>query len=246
MKNEPENTPPASQAKTVASSELLDTEMPPVTGEETPSATPPAQTPASDAAGEVDSLNRPFDPTKFRHEKDSLGRWKNLFAGRKGKKGKTPGTETQPPPPASFIPDVDPSPLPDDSDDDAADDSTASDTPADDGALAPEDAAEVFANAVYTATGFATGEHEEAQPPPGAHRNLKRTIAAKVRASDVQIVGWVAVAFAVLAYLLTVFRKPKTAAQVRAWMKCEPAEKTVSPAAPPRQVEPIISQQDFL
>jgi hypothetical protein len=33
---------------------------------------------------DFDSLGRPFDPVKFRREKDTLGRWKNARAGRKG------------------------------------------------------------------------------------------------------------------------------------------------------------------
>lgn len=35
-------------------------------------------------AADFDALGRPFDPVKFRRERDSLGRWKNARAGRKG------------------------------------------------------------------------------------------------------------------------------------------------------------------
>ena len=41
--------------------------------------------PAASAPVERDSLARPFDPAKFKREKDAVGRWKNLFAGRGGK-----------------------------------------------------------------------------------------------------------------------------------------------------------------
>lgn len=46
---------------------------------DTATMTPPpaAETP------ELDSLNRPFDAAKFKREKDSVGRWKNLHAGRR-------------------------------------------------------------------------------------------------------------------------------------------------------------------
>src|SRR5690606_36657671 len=60
-------------------------------GAEAPAAAPKPSTPP--AADGVDSLGRKFDPSKFRPEKDVIGRWKNLRGGRK-RKGVA---DTQPP-----------------------------------------------------------------------------------------------------------------------------------------------------
>ena len=46
---------------------------------------PVVQTPADPLSAERDSLGRPFDPAKFKPERDKLGRWKNLHAGRGGR-----------------------------------------------------------------------------------------------------------------------------------------------------------------
>lgn len=45
--------------------------------------------PPSVKPGELDSLDRPFDPEKFKPEKDSIGRWKNLRGGRPSSKSET-------------------------------------------------------------------------------------------------------------------------------------------------------------
>lgn len=82
-----------------------------------PAQVSPAPAPAPGAA-ETDSLGRPFDPSKFKREKDSLKRWKNLFAGRGGKaraQEKTPEAKTPeraPTPASADVPDVAPEPEP--------------------------------------------------------------------------------------------------------------------------------------
>lgn len=47
---------------------------------------PATDKPAAPIVSEVDSLDRPFNAEKFRHEKDKVGRWKNKHAGRKSSK----------------------------------------------------------------------------------------------------------------------------------------------------------------
>jgi hypothetical protein len=96
-----------------------------------PVQTAPESKPPGTAMG-VDSINRPFDASKFRPEKDILGRWKNLRGGKaKGavsanrpvdtaRKAETapesqPGGIKPPPPPqpgASVIPPDEPAPAP--------------------------------------------------------------------------------------------------------------------------------------
>lgn len=57
-----------------------------------PAAAAPAPAPAAlPPSPDFDSLGRPFDPVKFRRDKDTLGRWKNARAGRK-----TPGAASSP------------------------------------------------------------------------------------------------------------------------------------------------------
>lgn len=63
-------------------------------------ATPPPPPPADPLSAERDSLGRPFDPAKFKPERDSVGRWKNLNAGRKSRAPAGGGT----PPPADPAP----------------------------------------------------------------------------------------------------------------------------------------------
>ena len=75
----------------------------------------PAATPAPSTASvtaERDTLGRAFDPAKFRPEKDSVGRWKNLKGGRPPSAGvKSPRTKQAGAPAASYI-GADPTPPP--------------------------------------------------------------------------------------------------------------------------------------
>lgn len=85
-----------SDQKPVGIAQLINTEMPPVTVAETPApATAPQASPSPIV--EKDALGRPFNPSIFKRAKDSIGRWINLRAGRKGSKPK-PGSQE------SFIP----------------------------------------------------------------------------------------------------------------------------------------------
>jgi len=60
-----------------------------------PAAPAPASPPADPLSADRDSLGRPFDPAKFRPEKDTAGRWKNLRAGGPGKR-RGPAAQSSP------------------------------------------------------------------------------------------------------------------------------------------------------
>ena len=62
----------------------------------------PPPPPSDPLSAERDSLGRPFDPAKFKPEKDTLGRWKNLHAGRGGAARRAAASAAGDPPPANF------------------------------------------------------------------------------------------------------------------------------------------------
>lgn len=64
---------------------------------------PAGTQPAADLGRDI--LLRPFDPLKFRPEKDRLGRWKNLHAGRKPRNPAAPGVSARADTPAEPLPD---------------------------------------------------------------------------------------------------------------------------------------------
>lgn len=92
-----ENTTPTAPETVAAIDQIAGTEMPPLPPSlaaspsggilPDPSALDKARIEGVQDLGK-DSLDREFDPEKFRPEKDSIGRWKNLKGGRKGGKVK--------------------------------------------------------------------------------------------------------------------------------------------------------------
>lgn len=87
------------EASGVTASDIVATlasDMPkPTAPAATAAAKPEPKKPAAPMSAEKDVHGRAFDPLKFKPEKDKLGRWKNLNAGRKSPAAK-PIAETQP------------------------------------------------------------------------------------------------------------------------------------------------------
>lgn len=102
-----------------------------------------------------------------------------------------------------------------------------------------DNAAEIAANGLYLATGFATGESDEARLTGAEHGNLKKTLSAYFRSKGWHVTGGLAVVFALVAYALKIVRRPKTEARVNTWWQNWRAEakaaaaKPVKPAAAP-------------
>lgn len=102
-----------------------------------------------------------------------------------------------------------------------------------------DDAAEVATQAIYLATGVATGHPDEARLRPGDHANLRNTLAAYFRAKGWAVTGGLAVGLALAAYFLKVGNAPKTGDTLRArftaWRESQRAAtaRRVSPDAPP-------------
>jgi hypothetical protein len=149
-----------------------------------PIATPPptAPTPQTPLSSELDSLKRPFDPAKFRPEKDAVGRWKNLRGGRKpgptAPRPPRPDTPPTPPPapanpalnaaPSYVSPDPKPAPV----------------------APGPDKydlAAEMYCRAFYAAAdGLFAGKGEWAPDDDAEHVGLRQSAAAYMRAKGME------------------------------------------------------------
>ena len=204
---------------------------------------PPVAPDSATSAPEVDSLNRPFDAAKFRPEKDSLGRWKNLRGGRK------PRAASQNPP-ADLPPAENAWSAADRADaanaTPAAETETASaETPrasarAADAVDRADDAAEVVCRAVYTGAGVVFDAPEDCDPKPAEHENMRKAVAAYNRAKGWAFGAGVGLLLVFAAYLLRTLRKPGPSKNFRAWVSDVRASraKPVQPETPAGGVQP--------
>jgi hypothetical protein len=207
-----------------------------------PEAPAPAPAPAA-APVQKDSIGRLFDPAKFRPEKDILGRWKNLFAGRGGKAAAVARTT----PPAkvataaqSFIPgieDVKPG-------EDAPPPPPAPDSPAPGPVSSGPDKYALLAD-VYTraAIAAAMGVFSDEWAPDDAaeYAGLRDSVAAYLRATQREDLspGW-ALALAGLTYGARRLPRPKTQGRLAyyksmfaAWWQGRKVARAVAAMPPP-------------
>lgn len=97
-----------------------------------------------------------------------------------------------------------------------------------------DDTAEVACQALYTILGLATDAPEEAEPSGPQHKRILAVTTAYLRARGWVFVGGFAVCVALLAFLLSVARKPKTREAVRRWLgKAKPPAAPKPPEQPP-------------
>lgn len=164
-----------------------------------------------------DSLNRPFDPEKFRPEKDILGRWKNLKGGKGGGKRtarkaptapepQTGGKQPPPPaePPASVIPPDEPPPV---------------EPPQPPGADRYALAAEAYLFAGYSLLDGAFAGRGEWMPDDQAeHDAMKGALAAWLRSRQSEdLPPGAAFALAAVGYGAKRFQRPNTQTRWRIW-----------------------------
>jgi hypothetical protein len=178
------------------------------------------------APGTLDAKGTPFDPAKH------SGARHPVYDTWLPKGGRKPGSVSKPPAPpppetawsaadrafasAPAAPAVADQPAAPPA---AAQETTRAAEPAPELECNADDAAEVAANGIYLATGLATGEGEEARLKGSEHAQLKRTLAAYARSKGWHATGGLAVALALVAYVLVVLRRPKTEARLSNWWK---------------------------
>lgn len=220
----PAPTPPV---KTVTAGELLI---------DLPAAPPPAPKPSAPPApdAEKDSLGRPFDGAKFRPERDSLGRWKNLNAGRRAKAAPLPpvpevGPDDAPPPPAGAPPAADPG---------------AAHTPPPaagaDATLSPDAGGNLLARVLYGVTGFLTGDRKAATARGEEHKAISSTFAAFLSFRGIALVGSLAIVATVVCYLLDENRGDSIGDALKRRFARRPGDgaKRAEPTAAPQTVQP--------
>lgn len=150
---------------------------------------------------ERDSINRAFNPEKFVHEKDSLGRWKTKGGGRK------PGGKN-----ASKI----------DSKLGSIDGESSSSATAQTGAGGDkyDQAAEVYCRAFYSVMDGVFSANGEWQPEnQGEHDTLRGSLSAYLRVKQMEDLppGW-ALAFAAFTYSAKRATKPNTLTKLRVYV----------------------------
>jgi hypothetical protein len=208
-------------------------------------ARPPAET-ASDSEPLRDALGRAFDAKRFRMKPDGSPFLdaKGRYMPRGGRKPKSAGAAVATPENRETTA---PQPLPAPPSGPAwsAEERAAAEKPLQpvgDAAakiVEPEvvgsadDTAEVACQALYTVLGLATDAPEEAEPSGPQHKRMLAVTAAYLRARGWVFVGGFAVCVALLAFLLTVARKPKTRETVRRWLG-----KSKPPVAPKPPEQP--------
>lgn len=225
--------PAPETVKTVTAGELL-IDLPPAP----PSPPKPAAPPAPDA--EKDSLGRPFDAGKFRPEKDSLGRWKNLNAGRRAKSAGTAPAASLPP-----VPEVGP--------DDAPPPAAGAPPAADPGAghtppppaggdatLSPDAGGNLLARVLYGVTGFLTGDRKAATARGDEHKAISSTFAAFLSFRGIALVGSLALVATVVCYLLDENRGDSIGDALKRRFAKRPGDgaKRAEPTAAPQTVQP--------
>jgi|GEM_PF-6087788 len=208
---------------------------------------------------ERDSLDRPFDPAKFKHEKDSLGRWKNLNAGRRRKAaattGETAATPAETPAPANLPP-------PDFADIEAAAGAPEAEAEAEpgrtepaaptDATLSPAAGGNLLARVLYKITGTITGDHKAAVAKGDEHKAIAGTFAAYLGFRGLALVGGLALGATVLSYLLDDARGESVTDAFKRFLRKKPqpgdgakraepvtAPTTSEPAAPAAPVEVV-------
>lgn len=117
-----------------------------------------------------------------------------------------------------------------------------------------DDAAEVTVSGLCAVTGLLTGEPDEARMKGGDHANLSKTVATYYRSRGWHLTGGLALAVALLAYLIRTARQPKTEKKLGNWWtnwkanrakravpeptKNEPQRQAPAPASPPPAADP--------
>ncbi len=213
----------------------------------TEAAAPAGSGPGTAQTGETDSLGRVFDATKFRREKDKLGRWKNLFAGRGGKAaamGNRAAAVPQPPSPAaqSFIPDLDGTAPGEDAPPAPA--ATPAEAPEASKAAPGPDRFALLAD-VYTRAGIAGAmglfSEEWAPDDQAEYAALRDSVAAYLRATNRdELSPGAALGFALLTYGAKRLPRPKTQSRLAyfrdklaAWWKGRRIASTVATMSAP-------------
>ena len=194
----PDNISPAE----LAAAQLNATAAPstPPAAPSTPAAAPAA--PGTVQPGDLDSLNRAFDPAKYLPKKDSLGRWVNANAGRKPKTPAAAAATGR-----SFVaPDAEPA---------------AGPAPAGAPAGAQGDrfdlAAEMYCRAGYsTLDGIFSGDGEWLPENDGEHVALRGAVATYLRHKQADdLPPGLALALAVGTYAAKRTSKPRTLSRIR-------------------------------
>ena len=248
MKPPEETGAPAPEVKPVTASELL-IDLPPAA----PSPAAPAAPENAPPAGELDSLKRPYDATKFRPEKDTAGRWKNRNAGRRKA---APGAPAPAAPSGPPIPEIGPEETKPGGTPPPAPGAGTPPPPAGapgaarDATLAPEAGGNLLARVLYKITGTFTGDHKKAVATGAEHKAIADTFGAFLSFRGIALSGGLAVVATVVAYLLDDSRGESVFdAFKRRFFKAKPgdtakrAEPTAAPVtvaatAPARPVAP--------
>ena len=255
-------------AKIVTAADLLpelDSPRPPSNPPDSSAAVsaPPAALTSPAVDVETDSAGVPFDAARHLSKKHpATGRWMPR-GGRKPKSAapaspasSSASTSSPPPassgvspasstPPADDIPDVAPSDAPADAADNAGPGDAAPDDqpagPVRDAALSPKRAGELAARALYKVAGDLSGDRKRAVAKGEEHESIKQTFAAYFEFRGLKLVGGLALAATIIAYLLTDDRSDGIGARVRDWLskrragRSSPASSSVidiDPAAP--------------
>lgn len=189
--------------QTVKAADILNTEMPAVTGAPVAPETPKPETaPKAGPETGIPHNGRNYDPAKFRTNPDgTLALNKHGQPMPKGGRKKGNGA-TVTPPSGSFIPPEMPPPPNPEMQPDAGPEEMGNGAKPEMPAASAKSVAEVATNAGYAITGAIIRDHKAARPSVAEHANLRDTTAAYIEARGIKFIGGVAVGFGVLAYLL--------------------------------------------
>lgn len=232
MSDPTQSTP--SGAAVVAASEILPAEIPTPTAPLSPEQQtqgPAAPAPLVDSNAERDAKGVPFDPARHLARKHpATGRWMPK-GGRKPGSGSAPTSSESsagapsnplPPPSASFIPDAAPPP--------PVEAKAGSDEPAPvrvESVDHSDDAAECGVCAVVAVAGLVFDE--DCSPGAAEEKNMKKAVAAYIRAKGWQATAGIGLFLMFAAYVLRLLRKPGPKTKVREWFRFKGA-KSVTPA----------------
>jgi hypothetical protein len=240
--------PATDPATTVTASDLLPELALPAAAKPAPPAPASTASPSPVAPGTLDRKGTPYDPARHIPKmKESTGGWMprggrkpNPPAANAGT-GATAPAPTPPPAPAAPLP-----PIPEVGPSDAP---TAAASPAQgeqptgepaparpagpDVTVAHETAAELAARATYAVTGAVIGDHKKATATGAEHESLKKGYASFFAYRNIVLVGGIALAAVVIAYLLGEARREEVVGTVKklfAKKKPDPRPVDIDPA----------------